>query len=486
MANAADGGRIRVALIDAVSSGDHQLLAELCTTHSATIRRDFSTWIRVPAEVRADPASVQRYAGALISVAHFFATQLGDPTLLGAMQRPQESNPVVVWQHALGEARELMGRLHYGEARQVLSNALAEARELVGSAVDSLLPVTYGMLGECCFQLGDAATALDPTATALRLCEEQGDQAGVLAYLGNLFEINRYLGQAELAAVAAERYADALTTAGEARQAAMWRQHAQLVRAGEPLNRVVVVVDGDQRELDDVHGVSEQRVQFVFKRSRLTLEPARRRTSDGERLGGDGRHAEAYASFQEAARLDRFDPHSRYLSGLALLHLRRYAEAVAEYEATERLAPGWFNCRADLWLARELARGALDHELFRIVYQLEDAPLPPPEKVRVAEAALRMAPRLAPLHLFHGHNLDALGASAAAETAYRNGLDCATEPDIRTRLLLALGIASRSAPERAALLAEAAATVGGNLVSAAMATIALRAAGPTNRRTANT
>jgi tetratricopeptide (TPR) repeat protein len=484
MAKAPDGDRIRAALIDAASSGDHRLLAELCTAHRATIRRDFAAWTRVPAEVRADPASVQRYAGALITVADFFATQLEDPTLLDAVRGPQESNPVVAWQRALGQARELMGELCYSEARQVLSNALAEARGLEGSAVDSYLPVTYGMLGDCCFQLGDAATALDPTATALRLCEEQGDRAGILAYQGNLFEIHRYLGQAEAAAVAAERYADALMTTGQAGPAAARRRHARLVRAGEPLNRVVVMVDGDQYELDEVPGVGGQRVEFVFKRNRITLAPARRRTTDGEQLGGQGRHAEAYASFQEAARLDPFDPHPRYLSGLALLHLRRYAEAVAEYEATERLAPGWFNCRADLWLAGELARGALDHELFRVVYQLEDAPMPPREKVGIAEAALRVAPRLAPLHLFHGRSLGALGAAAAAETAYRNGLVYATEPDIRSRLLVALGTASRSAPERAALLAEATATIGGNLIAAAMATIALRAAGPTNPSTA--
>src|SRR5262245_18003226 len=142
-----DSDRIRTALIDAASSGDHQLLAELCTTHQAAIRRDFPTWTRVPTEVREDPASVQRYAGALINVAHFFATQMRDPSLLNAMSGPQESNPVVLWQRALGQAQELMGHLRYGEARQVLSNAIADARGLQGSAVDSLLPVTYGKLG---------------------------------------------------------------------------------------------------------------------------------------------------------------------------------------------------------------------------------------------------------------------------------------------------------------------------------------------------
>jgi hypothetical protein len=165
---------------------------------------------------------------------------------------------------------------------------------------------------------------------------------------------------------------------------------------------------------------------------------------------------------------------------LALLHLRRPAEAVAEYEATERLAPGWFNCRADLWIARELARGELDHELFQILYYLEDSPAPPDERVRTAEAALGKAPHLAPLHLFHGRSLDALGDASAAAAAYRNGLACASEPDIRSRLLVALAVSSPPAPQRSALLAEAAAMPGGNLIAAAMAAVALRGAQATH------
>jgi tetratricopeptide (TPR) repeat protein len=469
---------VRAALIDAHSAGDQRRLAELCRVHRDAIGRDFVGWTRVPEQVRADPAQVQRYGDALIGVARFFATELGEPALLDTLRGPPEADPVAAWQRTLGQAQQLMGELRFGEARQVLTSALGQARGLTGPAADRLLSVTYGKLGECCFQLGEVAAALEPTTTALRLCEQQRDLEGVLAYLGNLVEIHRYLGQAGPAAAAAERYADALTAAGQAGPAATWRGRARLVRAGEPLNRVVVVVDGEQYELDDLPAVGELRAGFVFQRNRITLAPARRRIADGEQLGGQGRHAEAYASLQEAARLDPFDPHPRYLSGLALLHLRRPAEAVAEYEATERLAPGWFNCRADLWLARELARGALDHELFRILYYLEDAPAPPEEKARAAEAALRRAPRLAPLHLFHGRSLDALGATAAAAAAaaYSNGLACATEPDVRSRLLVALSVVSPSAPQRVALLTEAAAIPGGNLIAAAMATVALRAA----------
>src|SRR4029078_11218658 len=179
------------------------------------------------------PAEVQRYAGTLIRVAQFFASQLGEPALLGALVGPQETNPLAAWQRALGQAQQLMGELRFGEAQQVLSNALGEAQGMTGSAVDQLLPVTYGKLGECRFQLGEVAAALDPTTTALRLCEQQHDVEGVQAYLGNLFEIHRYLGQAAPAAAAAEQYADVLTAAGQTVPAAQWRSHARLVRAGE-------------------------------------------------------------------------------------------------------------------------------------------------------------------------------------------------------------------------------------------------------------
>jgi tetratricopeptide (TPR) repeat protein len=378
--------------------------------------------------------------------------------------------------HVLEQARELMSELRFEEARQLLSNAIAEARGVHGSTIEQFRAFANGMLGESCFQMGDATAAIEPTTAALRLCEEQGDQPGVVAYLENLVEIHRYLGQAEPAATAADRCAEVLSAAGRERPAAQWRRQAQVMRAGEPLNRVMVLLGDDRYELDDLPA-GEMEGGFTFQRNRVTLAPAQQRTSAGERLGGQGRQAEAYRSFQEAARLDRFDPHSRYLSGLALLFLRRYAEAVTEYEATERLAPGWFQCRADLWMARELARGALDHELFVTAYQLQNAPLPPAEKVRQAEAALQAAPGLAPLYLYQGDGLAALGATADAEAAYRKGLACAGEPDVRTRLLVALGIVSGSAPERAALLDEAAATEGGNLIATAMATIARRPAG---------
>ncbi|MGI5240793.1 hypothetical protein [Dactylosporangium sp. CA-139066] len=463
---------LREALFDAVTRGDERRMQQLCTANRDAIRREFPSWTRVPVELRNDPAAVQRYGNGLIGLAQFFAARLGDPSLMNALSGPDDDdNPLVAWQQALRRARGLMGEARFGEARALLSQALEPVRGLQGPGVDRLMPITLGMLGECCFQLGDAGAAVEPSTAALRLCEANRDLEGVLAYLGNLFEIRRYLGQCAEAAAVAERYAEVLASAGQ--PAHEWRRRAAATRAGEPANRVVVVVGGRHRELGDPGDISGP-VEFVYQRNRLTLEPARRRTADGERLGGEGRHAEALEAFRDAARLDAFDPHPRYLAGLALLQLGRYAEAAAEYEATERLAPGWFHCRTDLWLARELARGAIAPELYPMLYVLEDAPAPPAEKVRIADAALRSAPGLAPLHLFRGQALAALGNAAEAEAAYRAGLGCAAEPDLRSRLLVALGTLTRSAQERTAALSEAAALPGGNLVAAAMATVALR------------
>jgi hypothetical protein len=80
----------------------------------------------------------------------------------------------------------------------------------------------------------------------------------VVAYLGNLYEAHRYQGQAALAAADAGRLADALDQQGRADEARCCRRLAEIVRAGEPLNRVVAVVEGRRYELDEVPPLANQ------------------------------------------------------------------------------------------------------------------------------------------------------------------------------------------------------------------------------------
>jgi len=227
-----------------------------------------------------------------------------------------------------------------------------------------------------------------------------------------------------------------------------------------------VLADGRQVELDQV-GRPEGQLRFVFERDRVSL---RRATELGRRAGAAGaagRLEEALELFRAAAAADPHDPHPRYEAGVTLLALRRYADAVTEYEATEAIAPGWFHCRADLWLARELLAGRLSHAVFEALRALEDIPDEPAAKLARADAALAAAPGVAALHYHRGRALQQLGRGDDAFAAFGAGLACDPEPDIRTRLLVQLAMLLDGG-QSAELFAEAR-ELGGNLVAAAIA-----------------
>jgi tetratricopeptide (TPR) repeat protein len=468
-----DSEQLRSLLIDAASARDGKRIRALCRAHAGMIYQHFADWRKPPAAIRDDPARMECYVQGLVAVAQFFNDCLGRPELFEQLTGSPESNPLLRWQKALDQARNHMKDLRYREAADQLNNLLIDVRELKGSGADTYLPITYGSLGECYLQGGEAGKAVAPTQRALELCEQQRDAEGVSAYLGNLYEIHRFLGEPELAAGFAGRLADAFAGRSRADDAAWYRKQARLVRAGEPRNRVVAVMAGRRFELDDAPPIKEGRVQFEFERDRISLQPSRVWTQRGEERGRAGRYDDALAAFREAAGADSFDPHPRYLSGLSLLQLERAAEAVEEYRKTEELAPGWFNCRADLWLAEQIALGRLEYRAFLAVYAIEDGGLAPTENMRIADRVLTEYPDLAPVHLFRGKNLAAQGRPTEAEAAYRHGIACAAEPDVRTRLLAELAVSIQPGAEQTRLLEEAM-RLNGHLVSAATAALMLR------------
>jgi tetratricopeptide (TPR) repeat protein len=452
------------------AAGDADRLEELCARHRNAILAHFHSWRKLPQGVREVPPLAERYVAGMVAVARVFAERMGRPELMNLLTGPPESNPLLRWQHDLAEAQRRMEGLQYAEATALLTECLERGRGMQGSGVAAYLPVTLGMLGQCQFQMGEADRAVAPTEKALELCLEAGDGEGERAYLSNLYEIHRYRGDAEAASRCAGSLADALQRQGDVAEAMRYRKQAALVRAGEPLNRVVCEVDGRRMELDEGVAARPKHARFLFERDRLALRPAEEWTRRGQEAGAAGRHEEALEHFRRAAAADRFDPHSRYQSGLALLHLRRYADAVAAYEQTEALAPGWFHCRSDLWLARQLASGRFNHPVLLLYHVLEDGSRPPQEKLRLAEEALGRAPDLAFLHEARGKTLVALGRRDEAAAAFRRGLECVEEPDLRTRLLMDLAAVLPPGGERSQLLREAVA-LKGNLVAAAMAAL---------------
>lgn len=392
----ADPALLRDELFAAARAGDARRLERLARANQPAVLEHFRSWQKVPEAVRADPAAVQGYVHSMVAVARVFAERLGRPELMAALTGPPGSNPIAKWQDALRRAGELIEGLRYPEARAVLTDALIDSRGMTGSGVDTLLPVTHGRLAEAHFHAGAAAQAVPHLEQALALCEKSGDREGVAAYTASLFEAHRYLGQPDRAAEYADRMAALLDAGGAARDAARWRTRARIVRAGEPLNRVVAVVNGETFEIDEVRVAGDARVQFVFERNRVTLRPAVVHAERGERLGSAGRHEEALAAFDEAAAADPFDPHARYLRAFTLLHLGRHADAADGYRRVEELAPGWFHCRADLWVADGLVAGRLDQPDFLGLYLLEDGPGTPAEKVALCEQLLARRAGLTP------------------------------------------------------------------------------------------
>ncbi len=463
---------LRCLLFDAVASGKALELAELAEAHEAIVLEHFADWKIVPAHARRDPAATQAYAQGLIGLAQHFAEVRGRPELFAALVGAPADNPLARWQQALSAAKEQMEAVEYANAATTLRAALDDAKGLSGSGVDSLLPVTLGQLGACLFHAGDADGAVAPVERALALCEGQKDDEGVRAYLGNLHEIHRYRGDAEAAALCLERLAGHRERLGDRPGAERDRRQAAIVRAGEPLCRVAGEIDGERMEIADLPS-SPGRVRFVFVRNRITLEPAAAAAEAAMERGKAGDLEGALEGFRRAAELDRFDPAPSYHAGMTLLHLRRYAGAAGSFARTEELAPGWYHCRADRWLAGELAAGSMDHATFEIVIQLVDGALPPERAVAAARSALARK-ELGVLRLAEGDALVRLERAGEAEQAYRRGLSIAEEPDVRTRLLVALGGQIADPLEKARLLQEAI-DLQGNLVAAAMARVVLRA-----------
>lgn len=463
---------LRGLLWEAVALGDQAALAFLCRQHAPLIRQFFPHWRKLPASIRDNPDQTEKYVRAMLTIAEFFQQNLGDLTLIQGLNPPGVDNPLQRWQQNLEMARKEIEGLQYAEAIERLSAQLIDARGLSGPGVHQLLPATLGTLGEAFFQSGKASRALDPTQRALEEVTRQGDLEGQAAYQGNLYEIHRYLGQAEPAAQAAEKLARTLLQLGKDAEAERYRKQAFRVRQGEPLNRILVNLDGQVYEVDEVLGAKPGRLQFAFERNRLTLRPAEVLTQRGEKQASLGRFESALALFKQATEADPFAPQPHYLAGLTLLFLQRYAEAVTSYTCTDTLAPGWFHCRSDRWLAQQLLLGKLAQETFLLWHSAEEGSQRPHERLLITENALRQAPNLPHLHLTHGNVLRTLGQERDALDAYRRGLQVAEEADIRTRLLLNVALHTRNKAEKQALLNEAV-ELAGNLVAAATARIVL-------------
>jgi tetratricopeptide (TPR) repeat protein len=469
-----DPDQLRETLFAAVSSEDWDGFALLCQAERETIFSNFQSWQKVPEAVHNDPQLLQAYGDGLITVARFFDEELGQPELAAKLRGDDATNPTTMWKLELKRAESMEEDLRYGESIKALEALLPEIQKLRGPGANNYAAITYGHLARSYLQNGEAGKALPAAETALRMCREQSDDEGIIIYLRGLYEVHRYLGNGKLAADYSDELADALQAQNQRYESDRARTRAKIARAGEPLNRVIVHIEGNEFELEEAPKVQNGMVRSSFERNRQSLRTSDVLTEQGKRLIAQGAYEEAVNRLREAARADEYDPDPYYHAGLGLLHLGRYPEATKSYEATQERAPGWFHCSSMLWLARKLAAGSIQHEDFLAWRTLEDDhEMGAEEKVCLAEQALTATPALAVLHLHYGINLQATGRRDEALAAYRTGLRCGDEPQTRACLLVNLALLDTNSHDRRVWLEEAAESKA-DLIAAATAFLFLR------------
>jgi len=468
--------QLRDALLEAAISGNPKALPKLLETHRAEIDRHCEEWVKPPESIRQDPAAIDRYVNGLIAVAIALGNG-GRPRLLEKLTGGgPEGNPFKKWEEAFNGARVRMSEGDFDGARTMLENGLLDTRNLMGSGVERYRSISFGMISQCRFHVGQMDPALTAARNALEICEKIGDVEGIHAYLQTLLEVRRYQGDAGGSAALLDRLAELSGRMKRPEEARRWARLAVIVRGGEPLCRIVVRIEDRVYEEDEAPSAPDRKIVFEFRRNRLSLGRSDRLVEAGKDAGSKGDSERALAFFREAAAADPYDPDSHYQAGTALMILGLPDEAVEELEATEERAPGWFQCRSDLWLARQIEQGLLPPAIHELLRALQDSPATSKQKLELVGPALSKFPELAPLHHQQGLALRDSGQDARALDALRKGLSFAAEPDLRTRLMVDLAAGLDAGEERASLLKDAAA-LRGNLVAAATARYLLRCGG---------
>lgn len=482
---AGDADALRDMLIAAASARDIKLVTSLATANRQQILSSFSHWQKAPEEIRANSAAMQRYGAALVMLAELFRDKLGDPSLLEKLQgsRPSAApspidSLVAQWERGIAQSDELVQAGKFDEATAVLSRVMAGLASVPRDIPLPLHAVTEGRLAHAYFSQGQVAPALEHMTLALQLAEERRDDQGIVAGLRGLYEIGRYAGEKDRAAEFADRLAAQLGKMGLAADQHWWTKQAGIVRAGEPLCRVVFFVNEQQCEVDELPPLTEGRLRYGFVRNRPSLGQCEAMVQQAMAAGQQAKFEQAVGLLLQAARVDPFDPTPHYQAAVTLMHLEKPAEAVEEYDQTEKLAPGWFNCRGERWVASEIAAGRLEQPVFFILRteEMPEQAMSWEQKLSLVDQATAKGLESAPLLLYRARCLMRLGRVSESLPILRRALEIAAEPDIKTRVLVDLQMVVSDTAEKRDLLQQAIA-LNGNLAAAAIARLTLKQMG---------
>lgn len=449
------------------AAGRRRRLRAACERYKGLVGAHLDTMRQVPPTLRNSPEALDKYVQRLMAVAKCLASECQSPELLEALTGGSGDNPFEQFQRWY---EGLPGRMEGLEFNELISEArthLGSAQRLQGHHARRSEAILHGRLGELLFHSGRVSEAFAPLREALAICREIGDVEGVAAYLEGLLQAHRYCGDPVEAAACGDELIGLHERKGI--DAESLRKRVEQIRRVEPLCRIVGVRDGSEVELEEFSGPLEGRIEFRFRRNRPSLRKAEVLVRRGNTLASTGQLAEALEAYRQAAEVDPHDPDPIYQEGVCLLELGSYAPAREAFKDVERLAPGWFRCRADWWLAGALVAGEVDDEVFRLLRLLEDGDLEPGMALKLAEEAVEKHPEFAPFWLLLGNLRRNQGDSPGSIESYRMGLRLAAEPDLESRLSCALaGLLPAGSSERGSLIERAAQTEG-SLVAQATA-----------------
>lgn len=374
------------------ATGSQRRLRALCRQYKHQVAENLDEMRKIPEELRSNPPAANHYVQCLGAVAHCLATQCDAPELWNTLCGTPDDNPVLQWERWYGQLPERMERLEYGELISEAKKFIEQVKTFQGNAAREHEAYFQGHLGTLLFHSGKASEAEEPYRSALALCRETGDVEGQCTYLNNLLEVYCYLGEHSSAIATGERLIQLSQQQGK--DAASLVNRLERIRGGESLCRIVCVRGGNEWEIDELTTIMDGRYEFQFRRNRLSLQKSLTLVRQGNELASSGQLADALEMYQEAAEVDPYDPDPAYQSGMCLLEMGAYSKAREAFEEVERLAPGWFRCRSDIWLARSLDEGNVSEEEFRLLRVLDDGGLNRSEALRLARQAVEKHPKL--------------------------------------------------------------------------------------------
>ena len=458
---------LRDRLIETAASGSRKQLVAMCKQYKTQIVANVELMCKAPEGMRMDSDAIDRYVQRLGAIAQCLAEECGAPELWKQLCGTPDSNPLMRWESWFRELPQRAERLEHAKLIAEARQFITEAQPLQGTAARRNEAFLNGRMGELLFHSGHVAESVEPFQAALKLCREIDDVEGQKIYLANLLEAHRYLGNVEEAIRVGEE--GIKLSHQHALDCESLEQQLQRIRRGEPLCRVVLVQDSKEFELDEFAPGPAGRYEFQFRRNRLSLQMATTLIRQGNELASSGRLADALEKYQEAIDVDPHDPDPVYQSGMCLMELGAYDKARECYDEVERLAPGWFRCRSDRWLAEALATGIVTDDEFRLLRVLEDQGLPAERAKPIALKAIADYPEFAAFHLALGDIHRNQGDNEQALACFRKGIELVNEPDLESRLLCAAaGVLPVGSPERSEFVKRAV-NLEGSLVAKAIA-----------------